>query len=81
VVYGARSSEYKIALLAADAKKLANITKQHHGEELLVVSGGRVVMSWQFDVPVTDGVIRMPSRPDKADHLKSFTNEIRDYHK
>jgi hypothetical protein len=81
VVHDVQSGEYRIVLLAADAKKLANITKQHGGETLLVISGGRIIMRLQFRVPVTDGVIRMPSRLDTADVLKSFTNEIRDYHK
>ena len=81
VVYDAQSRESKIVLLATDAKKLANITKQHAGETLLVISGNRLMVQWQVRVPVTDGVIRISSRPDTADVLKSFTNEIRDYHK
>jgi hypothetical protein len=81
VVYEAQSKEYRIVLLAADAKKLANITKQHRGETLLVISRDQLIMQWQFRAQVTDGVIRMSSRPDTADRLKSFTNEIRDYHK
>ena len=81
IVYDPRSRESRIVLLAADAKKLANITKQHGGETLLLISGNQLMVQWPVRVPVTDGVIRISSRPDTADVLKSFTNEVRDYHK
>ena len=81
IAYNPQSRESKIVLLAADAKTLANLTKQHSGETLLVVSGNQLTVKWPVRVPVTNGVIRISSRPDTVDVLKSFTNEIRDYHK
>jgi hypothetical protein len=81
IAYDPRSRESSIVLLAANAKKLASITKQHGGETLLVISGNRLMVQWPVRVPVNDGFIRISSRPDTADIFKSFTNEVRDYHK
>jgi hypothetical protein len=60
VVYDPRSRESRIVLLAADGKKLANITKQHGGETLLVISGNRLMVQWPVRVPVLMALFASP---------------------
>ena len=62
----------RLTMTPADARKFANVTRQHPNQLLILVGRGRALQAVQVGSPVTNGVLefRYPQEELAADYVK-----------
>ena len=62
----------RLTMTPADARKFANVTRQHPNQLLILVGRGRALQGVQVGAPITNGVLefRYPQEELAADYVK-----------